>query len=57
MRAGMVFGGTNAAAGVFLNIIREHAAKILMHFITFLECIQGSSMRFLKEYPEPLYQH
>ena len=44
--AGMVVGGTNAAAGIHVNINNKTASKMLSHFRTFLECLQSWSKLF-----------
>ena len=54
--AGKVVGGTNAAAGIYMyaNINYKRAPHQCCYHISDL---QSSSMRFLKDKHQPLYQH
>ena len=52
--AGKVVGGTNAAAGIYANINYKRAPHQCCYHISDL---QSSSMRFLKDKHQPLYQH
>ena len=59
MCAGMVFGGTNGAAGVFfkINISRELCIEDVNAFQSFLRMHPKLFDEILERITQPLYQH